>query len=525
MAWPYSFRVILPTMQETSLADYLGPLRRSRLLIAVVTIIAVVTAVVLSLLQSPEYAAKTSLLVEDQSQALAAVGTVASSPNTPAEQSNLVAKTFLTGGVFDRARTDLGTNLTIEQLRRDVSVTPDPSTNLVTVEAHARTGLLAARLANTVAREGARRQNASARAQYAAAARSLRARLRQAGSNQALQLSYQEQIGRLQALSVVSTPVRIASTAGIPSSPVSPKPVRNAVIALILGLFLGVILAFVREAFARSFKEQGEITDLVDLPLMGGVSEEALGHAGLSANGLGPISTLDFEAFRIIRANVEALDADVPPQTILVTSPMPKEGKSTVAASLAYTIAAAGRQTLLVETDLRRPDLAQRLGIAPTPGLADYLQGNAAPEDVPRLVPMSEEEVMGNGQQGPHERLTTIPAGSLPSQPAELLQGERFAHFIVSVKEVWESVVIDSPPLLPVADTLALLPYVDRVLFCVRLGQTHPDQAIAALDALRRHAELPTGLVTTGLQRRDRGYFGYYGYYAGDVARERALFR
>jgi Mrp family chromosome partitioning ATPase len=247
-----------------------------------------------------------------------------------------------------------------------------------------------------------------------------------------------------------------------------------------------------------------------------------MGKSLRSGNGYSPDLQAELEGFRIIRQNLQFLSSgDSPRRRTLVTSPLPAEGKSTVAASLAIASAASGRSTLLVEADLRRPALAKRLGINSAPGLTDYLVGQAEPREILQVCAPLAGTAAATGGNGagdtmppptPAKPLVCITAGTLSPQPAELLGSERLRAFLDQVSEAYESVVIDTSPLLPVADTLELLPHVDNVLLCVRSGQTTRDQARAARSVLEHFPDRPTGLVITGLRKRDEPEYSYYSY-------------
>jgi capsular exopolysaccharide synthesis family protein len=223
---------------------------------------------------------------------------------------------------------------------------------------------------------------------------------------------------------------------------------------------------------------------------------------GTSANGSGRVAGADLESFRILRTNVDFLGGDGPPNVVAVTSPLPKEGKSTVAAGFAYANALAGRRTILVESDLRRPVSAARLGFDPEPGLSDYLAADARPQEVLRTIDVEGREA---------EELAVIPAGKMVQHPTEMLASDDYPEFLGQLRRDYELVVVDCAPLLPVGDTLELLPHVDGVLLCVRLGQTTIEQATAAREVAGRLPDKPMGLVITGLSRGgDDDYYGYY---------------
>jgi capsular exopolysaccharide synthesis family protein len=194
-------------------------------------------------------------------------------------------------------------------------------------------------------------------------------------------------------------------------------------------------------------------------------------------------------------------------KTVLVTSALPQEGKSTVATSLASAYVLAGKRTLLVECDLRRPTMAKRLSCEQSPGLSDYLIGQATPTEVVQKVPLVEPQ---NGTAAP--TLVAITAGSPTPRPAELLASKRFGAFLDQVREAYDVVVIDSTPLLSVGDSLQLVPRVDGVVLCVRAEQTTREQARAARQALEHFPDRPTGVVVTGVKPGHELDYGYYSY-------------
>jgi Mrp family chromosome partitioning ATPase len=165
--------------------------------------------------------------------------------------------------------------------------------------------------------------------------------------------------------------------------------------------------------------------------------------------------------------------------------------------------------------------LADRFGIEEAPGLSDYLGGRNAPADVLQTIAVPGATVehgidvpWGEGDNGSApQSLVCITAGTAPPRPADVLSSERFSAFLTQVGKVYERVIIDCPPLLPVADTLEIAPRVDCLLVCVRLNWTTRDQAQAAKEALERLPSRPVGLVLTDFSERDTGYYrGYYRY-------------
>jgi capsular exopolysaccharide synthesis family protein len=267
-------------------------------------------------------------------------------------------------------------------------------------------------------------------------------------------------------------------------------------------------LATARGALDRRLLHSSDVTRVLSHPIVGHVRPDALGHAGSltsGSHGLGSLADPDEESFRILRENVRYLGAANDTRTVLVTSAMAQEGKSTVAACLAVAIAEAGGRTLLVECDLRRPVLSERFGLRPSPGLTDYLTGNAEPHQI--LQPVTQPSVISDG----NSNLVCITSGTTAAKPAELLASARFRDFLVEVGGVYDTVILDTAPLLPVADTLGIIPDVPTVLLCVRLTQTTRDQAHAAQAALDRLPVRTVGIVLTNVSEGQEGYYGYYG--------------
>ena len=204
----------------------------------------------------------------------------------------------------------------------------------------------------------------------------------------------------------------------------------------------------------------------------------------------------DVESFRILRTNLEFLDVDRPITSVLVTSPLPEEGKSTVAASLAAANAAAGKRTLLVECDLRRPSLPERLSINRSPGLSDYLAGQAtAARDPAGRDAFGRRRRPANGNAARRRRSRTWPASSSSSPPARIRSARpscsaRSASATSSSRSSQRTTRSSStrPRCCRSSDTLEIVPLVDSVLLCIRADQTTRDQARAVKEAL---AHLP----------------------------------
>ncbi|MHB8656593.1 MAG: tyrosine-protein kinase domain-containing protein [Solirubrobacteraceae bacterium] len=503
---------------EATLADYLRSIRRHRLLILITAVVCAALGLGVSLLMKKTYTAQAQLTVRDPSADLTLLGAPYLSASTPLQLALAHVPQVTRAEVLSRVKATVQTPLTATGLRNALNVSVDPNSNLVVLSASASTARQAAAIANGFAQADASLTTAETRASYAQEAKQLNNRIDRLGAQDATTKAvYIDQLSKVQSLSSVATPVQLTSSATVPSGPTSPKPATNIAAALIFGLLLGVALAYARDALDRRLRRSADVERWLPHPIVGYIRGEALGHPSVVQNGGSggrhPMAAPDEESFRILRQNVRYLAAGDPMRTVLITSAMAAEGKSTVAACLALANAAAGKRTLLVECDLRRPVLAARFGLAPTPGLTDYLTGNASPQEIMQSV-RATAEPSSNGDGSPPAEpglsLICIAAGTSTPRPAELLTSERFQQFISDVSQVYDTVILDSPPLLSVADSLELIPRVSTVLLCVRLEQTTRDQARAAEEALNRMPDRPTALVLTAVNEETRGYYGYY---------------
>lgn len=515
---------------EFTLRGYLDVIRRQRWLILIVGALCALAAFGFSAIEKKTYSAAASLTVNDPNQDLALLGGQFSSLQTPLQLASIAAPQVRRPEVVADVKRAIGGTMTDSTLRNSVSVSVDPNSYVIDIQASSRSAQQAAVIANAFAHVDVALSTAAARAQYRAQAAAVQRQLRHTSPTSPQAVTTAETLARLQNLSTVATPLALTTAANAPGSPSSPKTARNVLAALLFGLLLGVAVGTAHDALDRRLRNSGDVSTVLDHPVIGRIRSQALGHAGSPAeaqNGVGPLESPDQESFRILRQNIWYLaaaesSAAVPEssRTMLVTSAMAEEGKSTVAACLAVATAEAGKRTLLVECDLRKPVLAKRFKISNAPGLTDYLTGNAGSQEILQPIGGIVERLNGSaptisGGKRATSNLVCITAGTSVPRPAELLASDRFRMFLTEVSAAYDSVILDTAPLLPVADTLAILPNVSKAIVCVRLGRTTRDQARAARMALDRLPERPVGIVLTDVRQQDEGY--YYGYYGASA--------
>ena len=508
-------------VRYTSLRDYLRVLRDNWLTIAVLTVAAAVAAFAVSKLEKPVYDATATVSYVDDSYALNLLGSPVSPTLTPPQQSPAArAATVTAPSVVSAVARALHHRLPESVLAASVSAAVDAKTQLVDVTAHAGDPRVAAEIANEFATQAADLTNLQARGGYAGATRVLTQQLDHVvGTGPdalATRAGLIDQISRLKFLQTTATPAQVVTRAQPSGTPASPRTKRNALLGALAGLLIGLIIAFVRDSLDRRLRGSRDIHEAFDFPVLGRIRDDAIGHVlapGRTGafNGNGRARAEDVEAIQILRHNLSGLREGNRVRRVLVTSAVPQEGKSTVAASLALSLAATGSRTLLIECDLRRPVLADRLRVSPRPGVTDYLRG-ARIEDVVQRIPLAGGSILANGaarnggadHQLPARSLSCIVAGATTASPGELLESERLGMLLDVVSADFDVVVLDSTPLLAVADALALLPHVDGVILCVRSSRTTREQAEAAREVLARSPDLAVGIAVTGLRPRDR---------------------
>ncbi len=315
----------------------------------------------------------------------------------------------------------------------------------------------------------------------------------------------------------------IPATAGNPATPpltasvwdpahlipgkVEPKPTRNLLVAGVLGLVLGLLAAFLREYFDRTLRTVDEIERAFGVPVIGQIPTVKSANRDRSEilwdeNG-------DFaESFRGLRANLQYLAVQWPLRTILVTSPAANQGKTTVSASLATAVAQAGQSVVLIEADLRRPRLAETFGLPRMrPGLTSVLVGHS---QLGRATAEIKLPASRGQAKGGHEwSITVLPSGPLPPNPSELVGSPRMRRLVDGLADLYDTVILDSPPLLPVADSLALAKLVDGVIIVVRAKHATRDDAQAVRSLADRLGIHLVGVVVTDVPRRDHYYAEY----------------
>ncbi|WP_167829005.1 polysaccharide biosynthesis tyrosine autokinase [Streptomyces sp. MZ04] len=294
------------------------------------------------------------------------------------------------------------------------------------------------------------------------------------------------------------SPVTLGVTqqATAPSVPVSPRPLLNLAVGLLGGLLLGVALAALRETLDTTFKTAEALSELTALAPLATIPFDNDAPLHPITEGEAAHSPRA-EAFRRLRTNLQFAQVGERPRIISVTSSLPGEGKTNTAANLAVSLARAGIATCLVDADLRRPCLAGTFGLVQDAGLTSVLIGQAPAADV-----------MQQATAG----LAVLTSGPMPPNPTELLSSARMGEVLQELAAAYEAVIVDTAPLLPVADTVGLAPLTQGTLLVVRASKTSREQVRTAVDSLRNVGARPLGAVFSMAEVAKGGY-GSYGTY------------
>jgi len=208
------------------------------------------------------------------------------------------------------------------------------------------------------------------------------------------------------------------------------------------------------------------------------------------------------EAYRTLRTNIQFSSFDKKVQTICITSSGPGEGKSTVSSNLAVVTAEAGKRTIIIDCDQRKSKLHKNFAVSNTTGLSDLLAGEVSFDDA----------VQSTGV----DNLFILTAGTRPPNPSELIASEKMKNFIISLKEKYDFIIIDTPPVLMVTDAQLFAGYTDGYLLVVSSGEADRNAAAKAKELLEKVNGKILGVVLNKLQVTEKGYYGYYYHYSYD---------
>jgi capsular exopolysaccharide synthesis family protein len=472
--------------------------------IALLAVVAMAAALAFSLAQTREYTGTSQILFRQQNVDQALLGTTALPPSSdPTRQASTNLALLSLPTVAEQTGAGLTPALSSAEVQSKISISAASQSEVFDVSATDHVPLRAANIANAYAAEVVKFQRSTDRGAINAAKAQLQTQLTSLGVAAKNSIQAKTLRAREQQLAVISSlqtgEAEIVQPALTPTSPSSPLIVRNALLGLLVGLVLGIAFALLREGFDRRLKDVESLEEIFGAPVLAAVTD---------LTGAEPAT----ESFRTLRAQLRYFSIDRNIRTVLVTSAVAGEGKTTVASNLARAAGALpGSRTLLIEADLRQGNLAEVLGVEQSPGLAQVLSGEVDLHGATQRPKVFDET---NGEAGDRPAFDVLVAGASPPNAAEMLDSQAMVALLATASASYDLIIIDTAPLLLVADAMPLLRSVSGVIAVASLGSTKRD----ALQFLRKQlsqVDAPVlGLVANRVPIEDvAGGYGYgYGY-------------
>jgi len=452
--------------------DYVRVLRKGWVYIVVFTLVGIAAAAAFTIVQTPVYQATAKVFVSVQSTGT--VSDLTQGGSFAQGQVKSYADVATSSLVLQPVINELKLTTTVGELATRVSATSPQGTVVMDISVSDTAPDSAAAIANAVAS------------------------------------TFEDTVSTLVPLAADGTaPVKITilQQAVAPSFPSSPNVALNIIFGGLVGLIAGIAAAVLREVLDTRVRNEHDVHSIVNSPVLGGIQFDPMTPEHplvVRDDPRGPRA----EAFRTLRTNLQFVAIGEGHRSFVLTSSVPGEGKSTTSANLAIAMALSGQQVLIVDADLRKPRVAEYLGLEGAAGLTDVLVGRAQPGEVI--------------QRWGETNLYVLPAGKIPPNPSELLGSTKMESLVASLEKSFDVVIFDAPPLLPVTDAAILATRTSGALLMVAAGRVHKNQVRGALSALSNVSAHVAGIVITMLPTKGPDSYGYsygygYGYGYGDA--------
>ncbi|MFF2487709.1 polysaccharide biosynthesis tyrosine autokinase [Microbacterium sp. NPDC058062] len=445
------------------LTDYIRILRKNWVIIVVATLVGIGVAAAWSLTRTPQYEAQSTVFVSTQSGST--IQDLQQGSNFTQSRVQTYTNLVTTPIVMNPVIAELGLGMTASELSAEVEASAALNTTLITITVTGADPVQAADVAN------------------------------------ALGASLKSVVERLETPNGTDTsPVRVerVKDALPPLSPSSPNVPLNLALGALVGLAIGIGTAVLRAVLDTRIRTPRDVEQVTDRPLIGAIAFDPKAKERPLIVHADPLSPRA-ESFRAMRTNLQFLETDEGRASYVITSSVPSEGKSTTTINLAIALADAGKRVALLDTDLRKPKIAEYLGIEGGAGLTDVLIGRARLADV--MLPW------GN------RSLYVLPAGKIPPNPSELLGSKSMLQLLEALERDVDVVLCDAPPLLPVTDAAILAKATSGAILVVSAGHTNRHQLSGAVDALNTAGAHIAGIAITMVPTRGPDSYAYgYGY-------------
>lgn len=498
-----------PGLDESS-ADvrrYLAAIGRSRSLIALTVLIVTGAVLALSLILPKTYQSTARISLDEQTGVLGSLDAESTQRRLATLETLTTSQAVLEGAAAEVP------GETVDSLSDSVESSVDQTANIINVIASDGDADRSAEIAQAVADSFLEVQADQQRERLQAARDDLVEQidvLSASGSPDAnVQISaIQERLSQVAVdIQLAGSELQLAEPAEVPSAPATPRPVRNTVLAFFGSLFLGVLLALARDQLRPGLRGPREFSRLAGgIPVLATIPYV---RRGLRRRQLTRSTAAEHEAYQTLRASVRAAVPADGTAVILVTSAMHGEGKTTVTARLGRALAQGGSKVLLISADLRVPSMHRLFDAPLSPGLSEAIEFVGRARDSDMTLKATVRNVAPSTHEGkPMYQLDLLTSGDEPDDPSRLLSSDAAERFFAQVRARggYDYVLIDSPPLLGIADVQALTPHADRVLLVGRLDTLTPDGVIDTRDIFARLDVRPMGLVVIGAKTEATPY-------------------
>lgn len=491
--------------QSAQLVDYLRILLRRWPIVLLLTVLTTGTAIAVSLSGQKQYDASAKLLLrgaEPIENILQAGGGGASSD--PERELNTNVELIKVGQTAAAVLRILRINRSRDDLIKQIETTTSSNSNIITLRARDRSPRLAANIANAFVDAFAAERLQAQQLRYDQAAKQALNEYNSLQASAQRSLQGTDLLSRARELQIASGlqtgDAEVVRRASVPTDPSRPRPKLSAAIGLMLGLLLGITAAFALEMFDRRFKDEEAVEAFFQLPLIAVIPRP--GRRSRAAD-----DSAQREAFGLLAANLRYSTLRGSSNVLMVTSPSPGDGKTSVTIGLGRALAGLGMNVIAIEADLRRPTFAKHALLGPSAGLTGVLSGTAElVDEVLWLQPTTLKPFdTGATRDG---ALGVLPSGPLPTNPLRMLSEPGLAVTIEAARGLADVVLVDTPPIGTINDCVPVSHLADAVAVVVRLGKTTKDSSKRAMRVLGALDVRLAGLVLTDAARTN-GY-GYY---------------
>ncbi len=507
------------------LQTFLRVIRRRLGVILLAIVLVPVAAYARSATQQKQYSASASLLFRDPHFDQRLFGSDFWETTDPVREAATNFKLVSLRVVADRTARMLGLGLTGRQVSEKVKIAPEGQADVVSVTATDPDPRLAASLANTFVAEFVAFRRDADRAKLHEAEQRIQQQIQAlppAERDSQRGRSLRDRREQLEVLASLQTGnAELVQPASVPTSPSAPRTLRNTAVGGFLGLILAGLLTLLLERLDRRLRDVTDVEEAFECPILGAIPESRqLERSEREREAPWRLPGRETEAFLMLRASLRYFNVSHEIKSVLITSAAPGDGKTTISYNLAAVATLAGDRALLIESDLRHPNLARRCGVTPNGGLSEVLAGELSLPEATVRVPISRDGERSNGSA-----MDVLFAGGIPPNPVDLIESTQMHALLVQAVHRYDLVVIDTPPTSIVSDAIPLVNRVDGVIAVTRLKKSTRDSTRHLRTQLDQLGARLLGVVINGVASHT-GYYGYdYSYPAEDPvsAQERAL--